>query len=222
MQITAIRKQKRRPGRVNVYLDGRFAFSLSEEAAHEAALASGMVLTQEAISALTARDLPWRARDAALTLLSYRSRSRSELRQRLFRKGFPTEIVDPCLDRLEANGLLDDESFARAFVDERLRNRPRGPYALRTELIRRGIDSDLAERVVQEALAGNSESELELARRAFQKFRRSRGEDPIRTRRRLAAYLARRGFSASVVAEFLSEIKLNEGNEDGIEAVDAD
>ena len=126
MRVTAIETQKRNPQRVNVFLDGAFAFGAGAEVVFGRPLRVGDDIGPADLEQLVREDHAWQAREAALNLLSYRARSRDELRSRLARKGFEPAIVDGCLDELAARGLLDDRSFAGAFVRDRLRSRPRG------------------------------------------------------------------------------------------------
>lgn len=199
MLITAVTPQARTPSRVNVFVDGEFRLGLPAELAAELGLRKGEPLTEERLSRALDADMLWRAREAALSLLGYRARSAAELRQRLLRKQFPPGIVDQVLEQLDQRGHVDDGAFARAFVRDRLERRPRGRRRLEQELRARGVDAEAASGAVQEALRDSTLSEEDLARRAAEAWlrragARARGPD---ARRRLYAYLGRRGFFGS-------------------------
>jgi len=160
-----------------------------------------------------------RARDAALRFLGVRARSVAEMRRRLRRKSFPTEVIEGVIGDLRDRGLLDDEAFAGAWVRERIRRRPRGRFALVQELRKRGIDRARAEAAVDRVLAEEEVSEEEIARRAAEAWLARRSEAAVRAlragepgeearslRRKLYAHLERRGFPRRVAREVLDQI----------------
>lgn len=143
------------------------------------------------------------ARSAALRLLTGRARTRSELVQALTGKGYPLDVVHPVLDRLESVGLIDDDSYAQNWVEVRSQQ-GRGPTALRSELLRKGVDRA----VIDEALrAVNPESErqaaLVLCRRRAAGM--SRLEPSVR-RRRLLSLLARRGYPEALARDVVGDV----------------
>ena len=190
-RITALRVQRRNRNRVNVYLDGRFAFGLA--AIEAARLRVGQVLSDEDIARLRQRDTAERAAGRALDLLSYRPRSEAEIRERLTERYDP-ETAGEVLERLRRSGLVDDREFARYWVQNRLEHNPRGAVALRQELYQKGVD----ESAIEEALAEYDEEEA-ATRAAETACRKLRGLPPDVFRRRLTDYLLRRGFSYGVV-----------------------
>lgn len=206
-QITALRAQRRNRNRVNVYLDGHFAFGLA--AVEAARLRVGQVLSDEDIARLRQRDTAERAAERALDLLSYRPRSEAEIRERLAERYDP-ETAAEVLERLRRSGLVDDREFARYWVQSRLQHNPRGAVALRQELYQKGVD----ESAVEEALAEYDEEEA-AARAAETARRKLRGLPPDVFRRRLTDYLLRRGFSygvaRTVVQQVLADTHSGEG-----------
>ncbi|MBD3367413.1 MAG: hypothetical protein GF405_04440 [Candidatus Eisenbacteria bacterium] len=148
-------------------------------------------------------DAAARAREAALRLLSVRARSRRELELRLARKSYDETTVSAVLDDLEAVGLIDDRSFAKAWADERARLRPVGPARLRHELLRKGVARDLVEETIDETYTG--ETELALARAAADRKTRGRGLT-TKERARLMRFLLGRGFSREVANTVVHEL----------------
>lgn len=198
MKITAITPQKRHPERVNVHVDGAFRLALAAEIAW-GALHVGDEVSEEVLSRLEQRDHSWKAREAALSLLSFRSRSAVELRRRLERKDFPPEVAEQCVAELVERGLVDDDAFAETWVRDRVRLRPQGKRRLVQELRAKGVDSEAAHEAVGEVLEAEEVSDTELALAAAAKWRPRAGEDPARARRRLHGFLARRGFSGEAI-----------------------
>ena len=207
-KITALRVQKRNRRRVNVYLDGRYAFSLTLIEA--AKLKHGQVLSDEEIARLRQQDAVERAHERALRFLSYRPRSRAEVERYLQDKGVPPEDVAQVLERLSRVGLINDEEFARFWVSNREQFSPRSPYALRRELRQKGVP----EEIIAQALAEVDE-EKSAYRAAQKRYRRWAGLDYDTFRRKLGDYLVRRGFSYEVVRSVVERIwRENSGSQD--------
>ena len=135
-----------------------------------------------------------RVREYVLAALERRRHSRRELELKIARKGLSREAAGPVLDRLTEVGLVDDEAFARAYVESRQRSRPRGKRALASELAARGVDRDTVDRVLAEA--ADEESAGEAARRALAgRLRSLEGLPREEARKKAGAFLARRGFA---------------------------
>ena len=201
-EITALKFQKHNKDRVNVYLDGAFAFGLAAvEAMH---LHVGQTLSADEIVELQMKDEVERAYERALNYLSYRPRSKAEVRRNLRRKNVEEQVIDVVIGRLTRSGLLDDEEFARYWVNNRARFNPRGLRGLRYELRQKGVSRD----IIDEALTG---FDVQAAARqvAVAGARRLSQEAPRDFRRKLKAYMARRGFSYSVIRPLVQE-KLEE------------
>lgn len=143
------------------------------------------------------------AREIALRQLTVRARSRAELERALARKRVPAEVTSAVLDRLEEVGLVDDATFARDWLaagDRRQKSR----RALLAELAEKGVDRDVVEEAVAEL---DGDRDYVVARGfAERKARSLAGLDPQTQYRRLAGALARRGFSAGVVAQVTREV----------------
>ncbi len=210
MRVTAIKRQRKRPERVNVYVDGEFRFAAAAEVILRSGLERGSTLTEEELRSLEGADAAWKAREAALHLLAHRDRSEGELRQRLIAREHPPAAVADALERLRDAGLLNDARFARAYAKDRLRARPTGRTRLLADLRARGLAPDLAEAAADEALRDTSESEEELIRRALRRFRTRAGEPALKRRRRAYAFLARRGFSGEAIANALADPEFDE------------
>ena len=207
MEITRIEPQKHHPERVNVHVDGEFRLALAQEIVLREGLRVDDALSEGRIRRLEAEDQRWKAREAALHLLSFRARTATELRRRLLRKEFPAEVVDACVADLVERGMVDDSAFAEMFVRDRVRFRPRGKRRLAQELRAKGVDMETATEAIGEVLEREEVSELDLAREAVAKWSRRPGEDPQRARRRLYGFLVRRGFGGDTVRQIMDEVE---------------
>ena len=197
--ITALQFQKRNRDRVNVYVNGRFAFGLAAIVATQ--LKVGQTLSDDDIARLGGRDEVERAYERALNFLSYRPRSESEVRRNLRKKGLEEETIEAAVGRLLRAGLLDDAEFARYWVENRRQFNPRGGRALRHELRQRGVP----EAIIDEAVADLDEEDA--ARTVAQSASHRYEHLPPRDyRRRMGAYLARRGFSYAEIKPLIDEL----------------
>lgn len=198
-KITAIEVQKRTPNRVNIHLDGEFAFGLARIVA--AWLRVGQELSDEKIEQLQAAEARERAFQQAMLFLSYRARSESEIRQNLRKHEIPEPVIEQTLVRLRENGLANDSQFARAWVENRSAFRPRSRRMMAMELRRKGLD----EQVVSSAMADVDDEALAYEA-AQKKAARYKDLEWNEFRKKLGDFLARRGFSYTVVAPVVTRI----------------
>lgn len=208
--ITALEVQQKNPERVNVYLDGEFAFGLNAlDAAH---LKKGQRLSDVDIERLKGHDTAAQAFERAVRFLAPRPRSSAEIRRHLQEKQYDPPTIDGVIDRLQALNYLDDRQFARYWVTNRNEFNPKGSQALRFELRQKGIDNT----IIDETLA---ELDLyDLAYRAAQKKVRSlRGKDTRTARQTLGAFLQRRGFTYETVRRVLDELVPAKADDDDYE-----
>ena len=165
--------------------------------------------------------------DAAAAFLAVRPRSIDETRRRLRHLGYPPVPVEIVLERLIEFGYLDDEAFARAWVESRDRSRPRGASALRRELALKGVERPVVDAVLderdhaaEEARGGADDgaatpdgmaADRLLARKAAVLGRET---DPRKRRQKAYALLARHGFSPDVIAAALGRAATDDSDLD--------
>lgn len=201
--VTGLETQKRNARRVNVHVDGVFAFSLSLDEA--ARLHKGQALSGAEIAQLQDDDEVERAVDRALRFLSVRPRSEHEVRQSLRQKEIPPPVIDRALKRLRALGYVNDRAFAEFWASDRRQFKPLGARALRYELRQKGVSADIIDEVLRE-----QDDSDEAYRAAQSQVRRVKSSDPREMRQKLMMFLARRGFSPrdsrDAVARLLDEL----------------
>ncbi|HWG12017.1 MAG TPA: regulatory protein RecX [Streptosporangiaceae bacterium] len=157
------------------------------------------------------RDPEAAARSICLRLITIEPRTRSQLAQAMQRKQIPDEVADSILDRFTEVGLIDDQAFARAWVESRHHSRGLSRRALSTELRRRGVaDADVREAV--ETLG--PDQEMATARQIIdRKLRSTRGQPPDARARRLVGALARKGYGPALSYRIVREALEAEGAE---------
>jgi regulatory protein len=204
--VTALERQKKNPQRVNVYLDGQFAFGLNEMDAVQ--LRKGQMLSEAEVAALQTRETFHKAVEHGIQLLSFRPRSTQEIRAALARKHDP-QAVENAVERLTAQGYLDDVAFARFWIENRAAFKPMSRQALRYELRQKGVPDE----IIQELLAEVGEEEAALAA-ATRQARRLRGVPRDAFREQMGRFLQRRGFSYSVASQAVRQLQANLAEED--------
>jgi regulatory protein len=200
--VTGITARRRERGRFIIAISGSPAFTLSEEILFRSGLQIGDDLDTAAITRLLADDEVSRSTEAALNFLAYRARSEQEVRDRLKRGSFSPEAIDATIARLNDWRYLDDEDFARRWVESRARGKPRGQRLLQQELRQKGIDAETSKQVIAEADLDEVAAATELTRKRLTTMK---GEDPVAIRRKIGAYLARRGYGFDVVRQALEQ-----------------
>ena len=204
--VTALEKA---PGRIGGFLlevDEVLLFRVSEDLRQRRDLHVGAHVSAAELESLGREAGESEAMDRTVHYLSYRPRTCREVRRYLGKHGL-SRFADTAIGRCVELGYLDDEAYARAFVRERIRLKPRGRPRLVSELLSRGIDRDTAEQAVETALDEEGVTEAALLRVvALRRARSLRDLDPPAARRRLAAFLGRRGFRTGAIREVVREL----------------
>jgi regulatory protein len=200
--ITGLRFQKRSPDRVNVYLDGEFAFGLP--AVEAAKLRVGQILEDHDVEGLRSLDNAEKAYDRAIRFLAYRPRSEAEVRGKLERTDTDPAVIEAVIERLKAQNYLDDVEFARFWVESRQQFSPRSAMALRQELRRKGLDDPTIAPAVAELDAATAA--YQAARPRALRLSSLADSDPALFRRKMGDFLLRRGFEYEVVREVVTRL----------------
>jgi regulatory protein len=204
-RITALIPDPHRPEAVRIEVDGARFGAVPRTLVSAAGLAVGSELRPELVEQLGAAADIEAAFRTVLRALELRSYARADLGRRLRRKGHPQEAVDAALERAAEVGLLDDTGFARNYVQTRAA-RGRGPSRLTRDLLSMGVERSVIDRAVAaEWPEDRDRTAVPLAlatKRAAQL-----GTLPRQTkRRRVVAYLARRGFSGREISEIVDKV----------------
>lgn len=215
MRITALEPQSNNPERINLYVDGRFLLGVSAAIVLQMGLRLQQELSPGQLEQLQSEEAEQRAVDRALNYLSYRPRSREEVRRYLRRKETPPEVIEAALARLDRLDFVNDRTFSGFWIESREQFSPRGARALKNELRMKGVERDIVDELV------NDEQDEERALRAGRKKARALvnapGIDYATFRNRLGSFLQRRGFGYQVTARTVralwQELKEETGEE---------
>jgi len=190
-KITRLKFQKNQE-RVNLYLDGKYAFGVDAQKVLAKNLKVGQEISSKEQEELKDSGDLAKYFDKTLRFVSSRPHSQREITDYLFRKKVPPEMVSQITEKLISLGLVNDHDFAVWWVEQRTAFRPKGTRALRAELRGKGVSTE----IVDEALKGVNEVPL-----ALQAARKKNLD-----REKLVGYLGRKGFSWDTIESVLEEI----------------
>jgi regulatory protein len=216
MKITALETQATNAERVNVYVDGRFLLGASATVVLQMGLELEQELSPGQLEQLRSEEALQQAVERAYNFLSYRPRSREEVRRYLRRKETSPEIIEATLERLDRLDLVNDHAFASFWAESREQFNPRGARAIKNELRMKGVEREVVEEMISD------EKDEELALRAGRKKAQSLLHNPamdfVTFRTRLGSFLQRRGFGYEIVTRTVKalwkELKQEDGEED--------
>jgi regulatory protein len=209
VKITSLNAQKK-AGRVNLYVAGDFIIGLTDRLVVKKGLYKDKELTKKELDEIIKAAVEEKLVDKVITYATRKPRSWKQIEDYISKKyykdrenwpdpdllelGKIKQIVTNKLDKYE---LVDDEKYAEAFVRDRLRTRPRGRYLLVAELLDKGVDKDLAEKICTKLI----KDPQELLKRVFDKKFENESVD-FKSRKKIN-YLKRKGFSWNEIARFI-------------------
>jgi len=149
VKISKIETQKKNKKRSTIYLDGKFAFGLSNELLIKFDLHEGDELDNDLVQDVLMAKEKQQIRNRAYRLLHYRNRAIKELKDRLLRIGFDPALVEEVIDEMVGENTLDDENFAETFIADYTKIRTKGNIFIRHELTRKGVAGEVVEKLLR-------------------------------------------------------------------------
>lgn len=190
MEITSIKQQIKNARRYSIFVDGRYAFSLSADALIESGLTQGRELSRDELAAYKKASQEDKAYNLTLAYVARRMRSEGELYEYFRRRQYADELIVIIMNKLRKLGFVDDAEFARRWVENRRLLKGTSLKKLRLELRQKRVSDE----IIQATLSADENNELELLRDlTIKKRKQSRYQDD----QKLIAYLARQGFNYS-------------------------
>jgi regulatory protein len=196
MRITSLEPQVNNPERFNLYIDGRFLLGINAEIVLKMGLQVEQELLPEQLEQLRSEEAEQQAVDRALNYLSFRPRSREEVRRYLRRKETPPEIIESALARLDRLDFVNDRTFAEFWIEAREQFSPRGAHALKNELRMKGVEREVVDELIDDER--DEERALRAGRKKAMSLVNVPNMDYARFRNRLGSFLQRRGFGYEV------------------------
>ncbi len=188
MRVTDIKQQVKRQDRYSIFVDGKYSFSLSENELLNAGIKIGQEFDEAGLEQLKQTATEDKAMMRAYDLLARRPRSVHEMRDYLKRKDYEPELIEKILNALSEREYLDDEKFAKAWVESRRLLKHTSKRRLQSELQQKRIPADIIARVLE---ADETDEQEVLKDVVAKKRSQSRYQDD----QKLIAYLLRQGFN---------------------------
>lgn len=196
MKITAIKPQVRQQGRYSIYVEGKYSFSLSDTALLQSKLVPGQEVSQAEIGEFQQLSSDDKVYNQVLGYLAIRQRSTWEVQSYLQRKKVDPLLCQEIINKLSNAKLIDDLTFAQAWVSNRRLLRPTSRRRLQQELRAKRVPDAIAEQALAEDDTSDSSSLVELIVR---KRRQTRYQDD----QKLMQYLARQGYGYGDIKDAL-------------------
>ncbi|OGD97516.1 hypothetical protein A3A49_02990 [Candidatus Curtissbacteria bacterium RIFCSPLOWO2_01_FULL_38_11b] len=213
-QVTSVEPQKKRKDRLNIFLDGAYAFSLDTPTVLKNNIKTGKQLSQKEIQVLLKENETAKLVDLALNYLSFRPRSQKEIQDYLvkkiaqrenikFAKAKESKLIGKCIEKLTKYKYIDDVEFAKWWTESRSKANPKGARLIKLELLRKGIDKDVIDEILEKNL-----NQKELAYKAIQKKLKSWQQLPkVEFKNKAYRYLASRGFEFDEIRQTVAQLE---------------
>lgn len=207
MIITKVSTQKR-PGRYNIFLDGKYAFSAGEKTVAEFVLLKGKELDDEQVEKIRQFAAAAKASDLAAHFLSYEPRTIFEVLQYLKKHEISDEAANSAVNQLNELGYLDDRQYAKLFIKNDLRVGSDGPKSLLRKLTQKGVDPEISQTELDEVM---DEDWIEVGQRVIKSMIHQAGKLAQRElKRKMKTKLLMHGFDGGISSEIIASLDLED------------
>lgn len=206
MIVTAITQQKNNKDRYSVFIDDNFAFGLIMQDIVYFKLKQGEEITQEKYDFIQNELIYIQAQNTALHYIGYKMRTEQEVRKKLFEKEYTEYIIERVINFLIKYQYIDDMKYSESYIKQRLQYNPKGIYVLKMELKQRGVKQN----VIDKAVENMNIDELSDAIKLLQKKCFYLDDIDEKNKKRLFAFLQRRGYSYDIIKEAFAYVTKNE------------
>jgi len=213
MKIDRIEIQKNNTEKANVYIDGKYSFSLSINGLLESGMHEGDEISSERLEEIKSSDAPRLALLKATDIISHSMKTESEITRKLKEKKFDDDAVEYAISKLKEYGYVDDEAYVAAYISSRAIPNCWGEQKIISMLIKKGIDKSIIKNKLEECLPEEVRESniLEAAEKYVQRLDKY---DKKKKRQKLYQYLASKGYGYDVIKKTCSKILEEEYYED--------
>ncbi|MEX0994593.1 MAG: regulatory protein RecX [Balneolaceae bacterium] len=204
--ITSIQPQKKNRNRFSLFHQEHFILGLSSHSLLRFKLTKGVEITDTLFSRIVSEEQFLDVKDYLYRLLGRRDHSRDELRTKALQKGYESKQVEDVLEELELKDLIDDESFARKYIADKLSLQQWGPVKIRIHLLKKGISGSVIQHAMDEQTRGLQLHQICVDLAIKHKLRFLREKDGIKRKQKIMKYLQRKGFQYDTINRALPEI----------------
>ena len=200
---------------VTIYFDNDEDLFLSVDIFYKSGLKKNDEISDDRFSSLIKENRLFHIKQRAFRYLGRRQHSTSELRIKLKQKGYETELINQVLDDLKMKNYLDDTKFAEMFVEEKMKLKLWSEQKLRSELIKRGINSETISDILKNKITDEDKlnNAIIIASKKYNTLR-NRNLDNDVIKRMLISFLNSRGYNYDVIKEVCDELIIEDDNYD--------
>jgi regulatory protein len=196
-KITSIEPQKRK-GRYNVFLDGEFAFGADKETIYNFGLRKNDELSENKISEIKNYDEFNFGKKIAYRFLNYKPRTEKEIKKKLKENKISENSIEKVISTLKDLKYIDDNQFAKMYLEEKLSNNPKGKRLLAIKLAEKGINKEVIGNVINSQYS--EEKEIKKAKELLKKYlKKVRAKSEADKKQKCYRYLLSRGFDYEIV-----------------------
>jgi regulatory protein len=208
MIITSIEEQKKNKNRANVFIDYSFAFGLEMETCYKCGLAKGMEIDKNFIDKVIIEEEKNKSLNYSLKLLSFKQRTKKELKNKLGEKGYEDDIIEETVKKLVDIGYIDDEKYVMYFIKEKTRLNKLGRNKIKFQLINKGIDNDIIEAGLEELEEDVVlQNALELVKKRVTRLNHL---SEIEKNQKLYRFLLGKGYDYSIIKKVINDLSEDE------------
>lgn len=202
-KITKIEAQKRR-GRYNVYLDGKYAFPVAESVLIKFRLMKGLELDKDQVAAITTADQQARAYSRMLDYLAHQLRTESDIVKKLHDLETPEQFIEPILQKLRDQHLVDDHEYAASYVRTAMITSLKGPGVIRQHLRLKKIgENDIADALAQFT---HDQQRANASKLAEKLFRRYHNQPLMRQEQKVRQGLMTKGYNSAIFDQIRDQV----------------
>lgn len=202
MVITKIEKQKKSKNRLNIYINEEYAFSIHEEVFIAKRLYKDMIVDEMRLEELLLEEEKNKVWNKALKYLSYRPRTKFEVRNYLIEQDYNNDLIDSTINRLEINNYINDKIYVNQFIEQRITANPKGKKFIAYELKNKGISSTDIDSAL-EKIDYKIEYKMAISL-AEKKINQLNKQEWFAVKVKLGNYLQRKGFSYDIIYDVFS------------------
>lgn len=204
MEITKIEQQLKNLTRYNIYIDGEFVLGVYDDTLLKYQLRKGDDLTAEKLAEIREYDEYNYGKNVAYKFLSYKPRSIKEVKNKLTYKKISKESVEKIIEHLKKYQFLNDENYAKLYLEQRISNKGMGKSMVTFKMIDKGIDKEMISKVIDENYP--EDKQIEAGKKLLEKYlkKKQKIEDKLELKKKCYQYLFSRGFSYSIISQILN------------------
>ena len=213
MIVSRIEKKDAR--NVIIHFDNNEVLFLSVDIFYKSGLRKNDDISDDRFSSLIKENRLFHIKQRAFRYLGRRQHSTSELRIKLKQKGYETELINDVLDDLKQKNYLDDTKFANMFVEEKIKLKLWGEQKLRSELIKKGIKTEIISDVLRNIISDEDKlnNAMTVAEKKYDILKNRNVENDV-IKSKLMAFLKSRGYNYDVIKEVCDVLIIENENYD--------